>query len=366
MFRRKNKKKKRQEEEELQPYMMGPDVEFKAMGAGDDQKDQANLIQARQSMGIVTAKEMLAHATSRRAERIMLDFTAQQVGVRHDIDGLWHPADPLDRASGDMMLAVLKKISNLNIQDRRSRQRGKFQAKYEGVKYDCTITSQGTQTGERAILDIWDKKNEVNKPALLGMREKMIEQYKELVDATSGLFVISAPPNRGGLTTTWISALGGTDRYMRDFMAVYDTQNIEPEVENVDIMTYDGAAGETPDQHMKKLFLKQPEVVCVPEIPNSETLNALLDVIVDDEICVFTSVRAKDASEALLRVMMLKPDMQKFAKTLSFVLNTRLVRRLCEKCKQPFQPPPALLQKLGIPQGRVSVFFRQYQPAEGS
>ena len=356
-------KKRKKNDEDLAPHEMGPPVELSARGADED-TNQQNLLKARQDMGIVSAKQLIADMIAHNASRVMLDYTAQSVEVRYDVDGVWHPQTASERQEADPMLAVTKLISNLNVGDRRSKQQGQFGAAYKNVKYVCKLITAGTEKGERVVLELYNSKNEINRPPQLGMREAMIDRFKELVAADSGLFVISAPANHGGLTTTWISALGGTDRYMRDFVALYDTQQVEPEVENVDQITYDLAAGETPDQLLKKLMLKQPEVLAVPEIPNSTTLNALLDLIVEDEICVFTSVRAKDAAEGLLRLMQLKPDREKFAEVVSFVLNTRLVRRLCRACKQGFQPPQQLLQKLGIPAGRVSVFYRQWQPED--
>ena len=74
------------------------------------------------------------------------------------------------------------------------------------------------------------------------------------------------------------------------------------------------------------------------------------------------SIRAKEAVEGVLRLLMLKPDPEKFAKTLTCVVNQRLIRKLCDACKEPFQPPPDVLQRLGIPPGKVQVLYREKQP----
>ena len=359
-------KRRKQQDEDLAPHEMGPPVELSARGA-DDEKNTQNLLRARQDMGIVTTKELIADMTAHHAERVMLDLSpqSQAVTARYDIDGAWHSQDPQELQTTVRMLAIMKLISNLNIKDNRSRQHGQFGAEYQNVKYDCKLTAQGTENGGvRAVLELWNSKNEINRPGPMGMREDMLERYKELVAADSGLFIISAPPNHGGFSTTWISALGGTDRYMRDFVAIYDKEKIEPEVENIEQITYDLAAGEMPEQILTKLMLKQPEVLAFSEVANSDLLGELLDLIVEDDVCVFAGVRGKDAAEALLRLMQLKPDPQKFAQSVSFVLNTRLVRRLCSGCKQAFQPPQQLLQKLGIPQGRVSVMHREWRPED--
>jgi type II secretory ATPase GspE/PulE/Tfp pilus assembly ATPase PilB-like protein len=66
--------------------------------------------------------------------------------------------------------------------------------------------------------------------------------------------------------------------------------------------------------------------------------------------------------EALLRVLMLKANAESFAKVVAAVLYVRPARRLCETCRQPYQPAPQMLQKLGLPPGRVNVLYRQWQP----
>lgn len=370
MFKR---KKQQVNEEELAPHEMGPPVEFKALG-GTDQENQANLIQARQSMGIVSAKEMFAECLHKGAERIMLDYSRQGVARRTDIDGMWHALPPLDLQNGNLMLAVLKKLANLNPSERRARQAGEFRASFREKHYECEIVSQGTQTGERAVIKIHDIKKSFGSLTDIGMRDRMQHQYKLLVgrhmegeDAGKslkrGLFVFSAPPG-GGLTTLWTVGLGATDRYMRDFIGIEEKSQREPEVENVEVHEYDASAGQDPTTLLPKLLLKQPEVFVVPEIPNAKTLQALCDLAnnEDEDHMVFTSTRAKDASEALLRLLMLKPKPESYAKAVTGVLNVRLVRRLCDACKQPYQPPPQLLQKLGIPPGRVAHFFREWQP----
>ena len=88
----------------------------------------------------------------------------------------------------------------------------------------------------------------------------------------------------------------------------------------------------------------------------------MCDQIEAEEMFCISQVLSKSATEALVRTLQLQPDRSKFANHLSGVLFHRLFRRLCDRCKQPFQPPPQLLQQLGLPQDPKTVFFQQYQP----
>jgi type II secretory ATPase GspE/PulE/Tfp pilus assembly ATPase PilB-like protein len=84
----------------------------------------------------------------------------------------------------------------------------------------------------------------------------------------------------------------------------------------------------------------------------------------DDDRLVITNVHAKDAPEALLRILQLKVPQREFAAVVTAVLCTRLIRKLCDACKVGYAPTPDLLKKLGIPQGKVEALYRVPKPEE--
>lgn len=340
----------------------GAPVTMVARGAKNDQLDQANLIAARQSKGYLHAKELIASAVDHRAEKIMLDFTAEAAQCRFLVDGVWHDSEQRDRDDADSMLAVYKTLAALNPADRRSRQQGRFGAEYGGKKIECGVVSQGTKTGERTLVTFAKKELGFASLADLGMRDKMIDKLKELMLEPHGVLVFSAVP-AGGLSTTLYLALKTTDRFLRDFMIIEDEADHAREVENVDPLRYKASAGETPDQFLDRAFRKQPDVVIVPQLPNTETVVRLCEGAVEDHL-IFTTIRAKEAVEALLRILLLKVPAQKFAPVAIGVLNQRLVRKLCEACKEAYAPPPELLKKLGIPAGRVETLYRHPENPE--
>lgn len=344
-------------------YEDGPPMDFTCVAAADDAVNQSNLIAARQSPAFVTLKELTYDMLKKRAERCMLDYTQEGVGVRYEVDGVWHNLDPRERESSDMLLAVLKKMCNLNMTDRRTRQHGIVKFKVGKSKYLLTLTSQGTQTGERALVIVAPDAARFATLEKQGMRDKMLEQIQTLMKQ-KGMVLVSALP-QGGLTLETVGVINSTDRLLRDFASIQDKTNLLPYVENLEVTEYDAAAGETPDQFIAKLALKQPDAFVVPDLPNAETVRLLCDEAIDEDRLIVCSVRAKEAVEALMRVLLLKAPAEKFAQAVTGVVNVRLVRRLCEKCKQPYEPPPQLLQRLGIPPGRVQALYREWQPPTG-
>jgi type II secretory ATPase GspE/PulE/Tfp pilus assembly ATPase PilB-like protein len=194
------------------------------------------------------------------------------------------------------------------------------------------------------------------------MREKMREKLLQLMLSPKGLIVFSSLPG-GGLTTTSTIAIGSTDRLLRDFISVQDVEHRDPEIENVDPNTYDASKGEKPMMKLPSLIRREPDCIVIMDPVEKETFDFIGQQLAKDDLLFFTSVRAKEAPEAILRLMATyKVAPKDLAPMLVFVLNVRLIRKLCPKCKEAFQPAPEFLQKLGIPAGRVTELYRERQP----
>lgn len=343
--------------EQMADYMRGPDVELDARG-GDNVEDKANLLTARQSPGYVHVKELIADMVSRGSSRALMDYTADAVAYRYMIDGVWHPGEPRDRESGDVMLAVMKQLTNLNVSERKKKQEGIFGAKYQKKQYVCEVVSQGVKTGERVVVSLRGKGLNAGFETLesLGMREKLREQWLEIMNSESGVVVCSAMPE-GGLTTLTDISLTETDRLMRDFMAVEDLLEPETEIENIPQNFYDSAKNESPSKIIPSLSRKYPNVWVMRDFVDAESAKLMMDEVDLDRLVV-TTVHAQDAAEACLRLLQKKTPHKEFAQSVIGVINTRLIRTLCTECKVGYDATPALMKKLGIPHGKVTKFYR--------
>jgi type II secretory ATPase GspE/PulE/Tfp pilus assembly ATPase PilB-like protein len=351
------------------PLEMGPNVELRAMGASD-QENQANAIQARQSPGIGPTRMVIAQAIGQNAGRLLMDYTAQGVALRLDVDGFWHEQSPMDRQNGDVMLAVMKKLANLDPSERRARQMGEFKATFQRVTRLCQITSQGVETGERVIIRLIDPKQEQMSLIDLGMREPMVNDFMERIGRPTGeqmpppprgIYILSAPPNGGGISTLWVAAMTATDRYTSDFLGVEEKTRREPEVENVDVTLFNESQGEKAVDVIPKMLMRQPDVFVVPHISDTETLDLLCEITETEGKVIITSTRAKGAAEALLKILGAASNKATFIKHVNLVVNMRLVRRLCEGCKMLFQPTPQVLHQLQLPPDRATL-YQEYHP----
>ncbi len=340
----------------------GPPVDLIALGAEDENMNNANLLSARNSPGFLLAKGLIVEMVSRRSDRMLLDFTKQGVTVRHEIDGAWHSGETREREPSDVMLAVIKTLANLDVKDRRRKQSGEFGAKYEGKSYHCPLVTQGVATGERVVISLIGEKNPLVSYNDLGMREGLQQQWEELMAAEQGLIILSSLPG-GGMTSITNISLRQTDRLMRDFAAIEELSHREEEIQNLMVTTYDAAAGETPDTILPGLIRTYPNVYVLRDFVNLETAKLLLNEVRDERL-VITNVRAKDSAEALLRLMQMKMPAKDFASAAKAVLYQRLIRLLCPDCKVGYAPPAEVLKKLGIPAGKIEHLYRPPKPEE--
>jgi type II secretory ATPase GspE/PulE/Tfp pilus assembly ATPase PilB-like protein len=348
--------------EKLDPHETGPPVILKAFGGPTERDDNVRLLSARQAPGFLDARVVIADGLSHRAGAIMLDYSQQGVAVHWMVDGVWHTGEPLQREQGDPLLEALKLLSGLNPQQRQAAQKGTFNTEYQSTEYTSTLTCQGTKTGERVLMQFLDKKVRFKGLDEIGIRPKMQEELKELLALQQGLLLFSAMPG-AGLRSTFHVVVRNTDRFTREFMAIEEETKRYQEIENCPITTYKAAEGQSPASVLPKVIRAMPDVLVVRDLVDGETVSMLCKEIPDERL-ILSTVRAKDSAEALLRVLALGVPAAEFAQGVTGVLSQRLIRKLCEACKEAYVPTPQVLGQLGIPAGRVQAFYRPPQQPE--
>ena len=254
------------EEEEIQLWQTTEPVEFSPK-LKDKTEAQSLLIQVRQGAGFAVAGGQLSHALQSRATHVLLDYSQSACAIRYQVDGQWEAIPPIDRETGDAMLLAIKQLCQMNPADRRSTQVGQCDVKLVKDKFTLHVQSRGVPTGERVLIKFDAEKISFDTLADLGMRDKMIASLKEQLNSESTVILITSPKGEG-LTTTWTIALNAADRLIRDFQAFEDSVAPEPEIINVSPNLYGGDTGLTQTAMVKKMILKEPDVLVFPELPD--------------------------------------------------------------------------------------------------
>ncbi|MDZ7617196.1 MAG: ATPase, T2SS/T4P/T4SS family, partial [Patescibacteria group bacterium] len=158
--------------------------------------------------------------------------------------------------------------------------------------------------------------------------------------------------------------LHNTDRFTREFVAVEEASKRYEEIENIPVTVYNAAEGQTTSDVLIRLFRTDPNVILFRDLPDGETVDVLCREIAEEGRLTVSTMRAKDAAEALVRVLALGASPATFAKVATAAVGQRLVRKLCDACKEAYAPTPEVLKQLGLPAGRVQAFYRPPQQRE--
>ncbi|WP_165248279.1 GspE/PulE family protein [Paludisphaera soli] len=339
----------------------GPPIVFVGKSSGSAAKeDPARIRQAEESRSFMAAKELVYDATLRRATDIHLEPTADQLSVRYRIDGILHAAEPFDRATGDAVINVFKVLSAMDISEKRKPQDGSFGAKLQARDLDFRVATSGSKAGEKLVMRILDNSSGVSKLEDLGMRPKLVEQVKSLVTQPHGMF-LSCGPTGSGKSTTLYAALREIDRFQRNIITVEDP--IEYHIDNVTQMEVNTKAGQTFATSLRSILRQDPDVIMIGEIRDQETANIACQAANTGHM-VFSTVHSNDAVTALFRLLDLGVEPFMIASALSAVLGQRLVRLLCDACKEPYKPKPEFLKKANLPADKVDVFYRRPENPE--
>lgn len=334
-------------------------IEFTA--AGDTPEEQkTNLKIVKPSPGFEPTAELVSESIIKDADVTVLDYNPQQVVVRFQIDGMWHSGAPMDRESGDYLLATLKQLAGLDYKERRARQEGGFGTLFLKTRQKFKLVTQGIPSGERVAIYLDYKRPPLDTLEELGMRSNMIKSLQPILNDTEmGLTLVTAVPGEG-FTKVWRGVLDGCDRLTRDYFVLEEVGKLEPEVINIYPIEFDPAKGENAMSPIQQLLLKEPDVLAFTDLVDGDLVNQIVDLSVKKSIPMFTRLPGKHCVDAMLRVLLLKPDVRKFADRLTCVVAMRLIRLLCNDCKIGFQPHPSLVQKLGLPAGRVAELFKPF------
>ena len=340
-------------------YTVGAPITFIGKSKGGPGFDNKISRQVESALDYLAAKEMIYDAILRRSTDVHLEPHEGEVSVRYRIDGVMYPAEPFDRAVGDSVINIFKVLSAMDITEKRKPQDGSFRAETEGREIDFRAASQGTPMGEKMSLRILDAGNSPRKLLDLGMRKAMYEQILEVVHSPHGLF-LSCGPTGAGKSTTLYSALGEIDRHQVNIITIEDP--IEYRMEGVTQIEINTKAGQTFAGSLRSVLRQDPDVVLIGEMRDQETAQIACQAANTGHM-VFSTVHANDAISALFRILDLGVEPFMLSSSLAGILGQRLVRKLCDECKQPYKPDAETLKKLNLPTEKVEDFYQP--PQEG-
>jgi type II secretory ATPase GspE/PulE/Tfp pilus assembly ATPase PilB-like protein len=340
----------------------GETAPIRFIGRSFDQQteDPARVARAAASKGYRAALQMVQEAIQRRATDIHLEPTRDEMAVRFRIDGILHAVDPFSRAMGDAVVNIFKVLCNMDITEKRKPQDGSFSAEVDGGTVDFRVATAGSVIGEKMVMRVLDRSQQLGDLAGLGMRDKMREQLHGLVTQPHGLFVVCGPTGSGKSTSLY-ACLNELDRYQQNIITVENP--VEYQLQNVTQIEVNPRAGKTFASELRSILRQDPDVIMIGEVRDKETAEIACQAAQTGHM-VFTTLHANDAVTAVGRLIDLGVQPFMIAGALTAVLGQRLVRLLCPECKVKYKPNPELLRKLNLPAERIKHFCRPPEPDE--
>ncbi len=346
---------------EARESIAGPPIRLigkSGKGAGEVDRSR----QVESSKGYLAAKELIYDAILRRTTDIHLEPKEDEMSVRLRIDGVMYPAEAFDRSTGDALINIFKVLSSMDITERRKPQDGSFRAEMENRQIDFRVATQGLQGGEKMVIRILDKGSSAKTLVDLGMRKQLIEQIQAVVHQPHGM-MITCGPTGAGKSTTLYACLQEIDAYENNIITIEDP--VEYKMDNVTQIEINTKAGQTFAGSLRSVLRQDPDIVMVGEIRDGETAKIACQAANTGHM-VFSTLHANDTIAALFRLIDLEVEPFLLSSSVSAILGQRLVRKLCEDCKEAYKPSADLLQKAGLPADKVDKFYRPPTKSEAT
>ena len=309
------------------------------------------------SQNVKNLQGIMIAAMKAGATDVHLEPHEQQYFVRFRVDGVLKNSSLLSMGDGKGVISALKVVSDMDISERRRPQDGTFSAIFEKAKYDVRSASTPTSYGEKMVLRLLNSSGGVMKAGLgnIGLRTQLLEQLREVIHKPYGMFLVTGPTGSGKTTTVYAS-LSEIDALQHNITTIEDP--VEYRLDGITQIAVNTAAGVTFASILRSVLRQDPDVLLVGEIRDKETAEIACQAALTGHF-VFSTLHANDTVATITRMLDLGLDPMLIQTAVTAVLAQRLARRLCEQCKQAYEPPDDLLKRLGIKPGVVKQIFKE-------
>lgn len=290
---------------------------------------------------------VLFHAVTQGASDIHFEPTETRLRVRMRVDGLLHDQEPVDFGMMQQFLSRLKVLANINIAEKRVPQDGKFRLAYQGADIDLRVSTFPTVLGEKIVVRILDRAQQMVELACLGFSSVMLEQVMALLKTSSGFFLVSGPTG-SGKTTTLYGAINHINCAKKNIITLEDP--VEYLIPGINQGQIHPDAGFTFEKGIRSVLRQDPNVIMVGEIRDKQTARTAIEAALTGHV-VLSTIHTNDAVSVVMRLMDMGIEPFLINACLSGVLAQRLARKICTQCKisrAPTDQETALLEKYGV------------------
>ncbi len=276
---------------------------------------------------------ILRYAIDGRASDIHIEPTASNVKVRFRVDGIMNTSIVLPLRVHSAIVARIKIMSNMRLDEKRKPQDGRFSAKLNERKVDFRVSTFPTYFGEKVVIRILDQEKGIRKLSELGLSKRNLELIMDAIKLPYGLILISGPTGSGKSTTLY-SMMNEVDRDHKNVLSLEDP--IEYNMEGMSQSQVMPEIGYTFASGLRTTLRQDPDIIMVGEIRDKETAQLAIQAALTGHL-VFSTIHTNTAIGVIPRLIDMGIDPYLIAPTLVLAIAQRLVRSFCPGAGKPIK-----------------------------
>ena len=311
---------------------------------GESEPAATELLASAEETPVVRFVEVLfREAVNKRASDVHIEPGEQTTNVRLRIDGVLQRLLSFSRRMQPAVVSRIKILSGLNIAERRLPQDGRCRLRFPDREVDVRVSTLPTVYGEKIVMRLLDKSRGLFDLEELGFGDFELERFREALNESYGMLLLSGPTG-SGKTTTLYGALTFLNQPERNIITVEDP--VEYELSGLSQVHINTNIGLTFAACLRSILRQDPNVIMVGEMRDLETTQIAIRAALTGHL-VLSTLHANNSPAVVSRLMDIGIPPYLITASLRMACAQRLVRRLCDQCREPYVPPDEVLERLG-------------------
>lgn len=310
----------------------------------DDQLDETDidLNQMAQNEDVVNApvvrllQTLFEDAVQIGASDIHIEPDEQVLRIRQRVDGVLQEQVMKEKRIANALVSRLKLMAGLNISERRVPQDGRFNIRVRDKSIDVRLSTMPVQYGESVVMRLLDQSGDMLRLQQLGMSEDILHHFRNQIRRPYGMVLVTGPTG-SGKTTTLYAALSELNDATKKIITVEDP--VEYRLPRINQVQVNPRIDLTFARVLRAALRQDPDIVLVGEMRDQETAEIGLRASITGHL-VLSTLHTNDAISTVNRLLDMGAEGYLLAGALRAVIAQRLVRRVCDSCKTPYQPEP--------------------------
>ncbi len=287
---------------------------------------------------------IFSQAVKGRASDIHIEPYQNELKVRYRIDGILYNTHALPKRIQSTLVSRVKIMAKLNIAEKRLPQDGRIEIKIADKSIDVRVSTIPTTFGERVVLRLLDKSNMLLALEEVGLVKENLVILKRIIQTPHGIILVTGPTG-SGKTTTLYAALNTLNNADINIMTIEDP--VEYQIDGISQIQVNPKIDLTFAKGLRSIVRQDPDVILVGEIRDLETAEIAVQSSLTGHL-VFSTLHTNDAASAVTRLIDMSIEPFLVTSSVIAILAQRLVRVICNKCKEAYIPDEESLRSMDI------------------